>query len=86
MFILDTNAVSELRKPRGKADSNVFDWASKIATDDLYLSAITMHELELGVSLRERRDTQQGRVLRTWLEEHVIPAFAGRILPVSLSM
>ena len=83
MWLLDTNVVSELRKVRaGKADSNVSRWAERVVPSELYLSVITLHELELGVLLAERRDPAQGAVLRTWLENHVHPAFAGRILPV----
>lgn len=83
MFILDTNVVSELRKVRsGKADRNVAVWADSVNATDLYLSVITVLELEIGVQLSERRDPSQGALLRTWLNAHVLPAFAGRILPV----
>ncbi len=83
MFILDTNVVSELRKVRlGKADKHVAKWADSVAATDLYLSAISVQELEIGVQLLERRDAVQGAVFRAWLDNHVLPAFAGRILPV----
>jgi predicted nucleic acid-binding protein len=83
MLLLDTNVVSELRKVRlGKADVRVAEWADSTETPDLYLSAITVHELEIGVLRVERRDPEQGAVLRAWLDNHVLPAFAGRILPV----
>jgi len=82
-FLLDTNVVSELRKVRtGKADKRVAKWADSVSATDLYLSAISVQELETGVLLVERKDVAQGRMLRTWLEEHVLPAFSGRILPV----
>jgi toxin FitB len=49
MFILDTNVVSELRKVRtGKADVGVAEWSDRVDTADLFLSAITVQELELG--------------------------------------
>lgn len=83
MYVLDTNVVSELRKIRlGRADKNLARWAEGVDPADLYLSAITVQELEIGVLLAERRDPAQGALLRTWLEGHVLPAFAGRILPV----
>jgi len=83
MFILDTNAVSELRKIRlGKADPHVARWADSVAADSLYLSAITILELEIGVLQIERRDAPQGALLRTWLDRFVLPEFAGRIFPV----
>jgi predicted nucleic acid-binding protein len=87
MFILDTNVVSELRKAKsGKADANVIAWAASIPTASLYLSAISILELELGVLLVERRDAAQGAILRAWLDDHVIPAFAHRILAVDTAV
>ncbi len=87
MFILDTNVVSELRKIRlGRADKNVARWADSVDFVDLYLSAITVQELEIGVLLAERRDPPQGAIFRTWFESHVLPAFAGRILPVDTAV
>jgi toxin FitB len=84
MYLLDTNVVSELRKVHsGRADSNVAKWADGVDASNLYLSAITVQELEIGVLLAERRDAVQGAVLRTWLERQVLPAFMGRILPVT---
>jgi predicted nucleic acid-binding protein len=85
MLLLDTNVVSELRKVRiGKADRNVAKWAETLDTATLFISAITVHELEIGVLLAERRDSSQGAVLRLWLETLVLPAFEGRILPVDV--
>jgi len=87
MFLLDTNVVSELRKVRlGKADENVAEWADSVATPDLYLSVVTIQELEIGVLLAERRDAAKGAIFRIWLNKHVLPAFAGRILPVDLAV
>ncbi|MBC7378406.1 MAG: type II toxin-antitoxin system VapC family toxin [Burkholderiaceae bacterium] len=87
MFLLDTNVVSELRKVRlGRADKNVALWADSVDAVDLYLSAISVQELELGVLLAERRDPPQGALLRSWLESHVLPAFATRILPVDTAV
>ena len=87
MYELDTNVVSELRKNRlGKADAHVAAWADSIDAADLYLSAITVQELEIGVLLAERRDPSQGAVFRAWLNSHVLPAFAGRILAVDTAV
>lgn len=83
MYLLDTNVVSELRKARsGKADVRVVQWAEARPPSWLFLSAVTVLELETGVLQIERRDADQGRRLRQWLERQVLPAFAGRILPV----
>ena len=83
MFLLDTNVVSELRKANaGRADKFVVGWASTTPASTMYVSAITVQELEIGALLAERRDPARGLVLRRWLEEQVLPAFGGRILPV----
>lgn len=85
MFLLDTNVVSELRKAAaGRPDANVAAWALSVPALELYVSAITVLELELGVLLLERRDRLQAAVLRTWLHDRVLPAFSGRVLPVDV--
>lgn len=87
MFILDTNVVSELRKVRlGRADAHVAQWADSVESVELYLSCITVQELEIGVLLAQRRDPTQGAIFRVWLDQHVLPAFAGRILPVDTAV
>ena len=79
MYLLDTNVVSELRKAK-KTHPSVKTWAQALPAASLYLSAISILELEIGVLLVERRDRKQGGILRAWLDGHVLPAFAGRIL------
>ena len=87
MFVLDTNVVSELRKVRlGKADTNVAAWAQSVDAAHLFVSAITIMELELGVLSIERKDASQVALLRTWLEQHVLPEFSGRTLPVDTAV
>lgn len=87
MYLLDTNVVSELRKAKSdKADKNVVAWASSVSATSLYLSAITVLELETGILLVERRDPEQGAVLRSWLTAHVLPAFSDRILAVDTAV
>lgn len=87
MFVLDTNVVSELRKVRlGKADVNVAAWTQSVDAADLFVSAITIMELELGVLSVERKDATQGAMLRSWLEQHVLPEFSARTLPVDTAV
>ncbi|MDY7577548.1 type II toxin-antitoxin system VapC family toxin [Herbaspirillum sp. RTI4] len=87
MFLLDTNVVSELRKIRiGKADPHVAEWADSVNAADLYVSVITIQELEIGVLLLERRDAVQGAIFRSWLNTHVLPTFCNRILPVDTAV
>lgn len=83
MYVLDTNVLSELRKLHsGKADANVNAWAGSVDASDLFISAITIMELELGVLSIERKDASHGVLLRSWLENQVLPEFADRTLPV----
>jgi len=87
MYVLDTNVVSELRKAKsGKSDKNVAAWAASVPPSTLFLSVITILELEIGTLLVERRDTAQGAVLRAWLDSHVLPAFSGRVLPIDIAV
>ncbi|KQY16713.1 twitching motility protein PilT [Rhizobium sp. Root73] len=82
-YLLDTNVVSELRKiGDGKADANVVAWVSREDATSFFLSAITILELERGILGVQRRDARQGARLRTWLDSHVRPEFAGRIIAV----
>ena len=87
MYLLDTNIVSELRKaPSGKADLNVVQWASTANPETLYISVITVLELQMGILSMQRRDPHQGDLLRKWLEEQVLPSFEGRILPIDIDI
>ncbi|ABM57789.1 type II toxin-antitoxin system VapC family toxin [Verminephrobacter eiseniae] len=87
MYVLDTNVVSELRKVRlGKADAGVTAWAQSVDAADLFVSAITIMELALGVSSIERKDATQGAMLRSWLEQQVLPEFSDRTLPVDTAV
>ncbi len=87
MFVLDTNVVSELRKVRsGKADPQVDAWASEIPSGQLFLSSVTIHELEHGVLLAERADPAKGAVLRRWLDESVAAAFDQRVFVIDATV
>lgn len=85
MYLLDTNVVSELRKAR-KAHGSVRSWAQAIPASSLYISVISVLELEIGILLVERRDRKQGAILRTWMDGHVLPTFAGRILAIDTAI
>ncbi|CCM78873.1 type II toxin-antitoxin system VapC family toxin [Rhizobium mesoamericanum] len=82
-YLLDTNVVSELRKVGdGKADANVTKWVGAQDSHELVISVITILEIERGILTIQRRDTAQGSRLRGWMDSHVRPAFAERILPI----
>jgi predicted nucleic acid-binding protein len=87
MFLLDTNVISELRKGRaGRADANVMAWIRSVPAASLFLSAIVIQELEIGISRAERRDAAKGALLRAWLDDHVLPTFSERILSVDTAV
>lgn len=79
MYLLDTNVLSELRKGR-KAHPHVSRWATTVDAAALFLSVISIFEMEMGIRRMERRDKVQGSVLRSWLETRVLSAYQGRIL------
>lgn len=87
MYLLDTNVISELRKANtGKADPQVVAWASGVSPASLFVSVISVLELETGILLVERRDAVQGNMLRQWLETQVLPTFAERVLAVDTAV
>ena len=81
MYLLDTNIISQTRCP-DKADKRVTAWLTHTDSNNLYTSAVVMMELERGILGIERKDSQQGTILRQWLNDVVKPAFAGRVLPI----
>jgi len=85
-FLLDTNVISELRKPPAKVNEGVQGWAKTIASHLMHVSVITIMEIEIGVGRVERRDPAQGATLRAWLTNNVLPAFERRVLPVDLAV
>lgn len=87
MYLLDTNVVSELRKVgAGKGDRSVSRWSRSLDVVELFLSVVTIEEIEVGVLRIERQDPAQGKMFRTWLDEQVLPAFENRILSVDLQV
>lgn len=82
-YVLDTNVVSALRV-RGR-NRPVEAWAASVPLSDQFVTATTVAEIERGVIAKERSDTDQGAILRRWFDEHVLPAFADRVLPFNLT-
>lgn len=80
MFLLDTNVVSELRRPR-RADPNVLAFAESHSSTRFWLSSVTVLELEMGMLKMARRDPDQGRRLERWIDER-LAEFGPRILPI----
>ena len=78
-FLLDTNVPSELTRP--VPDVRVSGWVDAQDNASLYLSVVTVGELRRGLTILPlgKRRTQ----LEYWFEQHLLPLFAGRILPVT---
>ncbi len=85
MFILDTNVISEMRK-KARIDTGVAAWARSVKPAELYLSVITILELEIGAKRKARQDAAHGATLRAWIDAQVLPAFADRILPIDVAV
>ncbi|MFM2100089.1 MAG: hypothetical protein RLZZ366_1628 [Pseudomonadota bacterium] len=64
MFLLDTNVVSELRKP--KPHGAVVEWISGIAADALYLSVVTLGEIQRGIERTRAQDAAKAQLLTDW--------------------
>ena len=88
MYLLDTNVISEIRKvSRGTCDAAVAAWANDVDAQELYLSVVSIMELETGYLLLARRDVRQAAILRHWIDHDVRSAFDGdRLLPVSVEI
>jgi predicted nucleic acid-binding protein len=85
MYLVDTNVVSELRRPE-RADTNVVAWASTVPAASFFLSVISILEIELGALQIARRDAAQGAVLREWIDDQILPRFDGRILAIDTAV
>ncbi|MDR2214992.1 MAG: type II toxin-antitoxin system VapC family toxin [Nevskiaceae bacterium] len=84
MYLLDTNVLSALRKVADQRNEPVHAWAHGQDTASLFISVVSLLEIRRGIHLLEKRNDQfQAALLSVWLENHVLPAFAGRILVVS---
>jgi predicted nucleic acid-binding protein len=84
MYLLDSDVIVELRKAGSeKANENVVKWANSVPTAGTFLSAITILELEIAILEFEWQDEERGAIMRKWLDDHVIPAFDGRVLPIN---
>ena len=81
MYVLDTNVVSELRRPR-RSDPMVRSWVRRVPLPDLFTTSINLMELRTRALRLIHRQDQRGRVIEDWIENHVVRAFKGRILAI----
>ncbi|MBR1374517.1 MAG: type II toxin-antitoxin system VapC family toxin [Cardiobacteriaceae bacterium] len=84
MYLLDTNIISEIRKINsGNANIGVKNWAENNNKSLMFMSVISLFELEKGVLSLERKDTEQGKIYRYWLDKIVKVNFANKILNIT---
>jgi predicted nucleic acid-binding protein len=87
MYLLDTPIVFELRGARaGQAEPGLAAWAAGVARERLFLSAVTLVELEAAATRTARSDKAAGAALRGWIDNQVVPAFEGHILPLDAAV
>ena len=77
MYLLDTNVVSELRKP--KPHGAVLAWLQSVDDAQLFLSAVTIGEIQAGIELTREQDEAKAAELEAWLEQ---VAAAYNVLPM----
>lgn len=83
MHLLDTPVVLALRDAKAAGgDAGLSLWASGVARQSLFVSALTLHELERHAAHALHRDRNVGALWRDWIDGSVMRAFDGRILPV----
>ena len=81
-YLLDTNVVSEIRKPN--RDAAVSTWFADVESREIFLSVLVVGEIRQGIDrLRRRRDRKQADVIEKWLLQ-LKDDFSERLLPVSL--
>jgi predicted nucleic acid-binding protein len=79
-FLLDTNVVSEIRKPR--PNPNLQAWLASVPEADLYLSVLVVGEIRQGVERLRRRDPARVAPYEVWLSE-LVRQFADRLVPIT---
>jgi toxin FitB len=84
-YLLDTNVLSELRKPESKRNPGLTAWMSSVKADELFLSVLVVGEICKGIEQLRARDPDQAIVLHAWLER-IETFYADRILPITLDI
>jgi predicted nucleic acid-binding protein len=78
-WLLDTNVLSELRRPR--PDQKVVAFVTRVALDQLHISVVTLAEIRFGIELVG--EPNRRAELNEWLTHKVRPMFDGRVLPIT---
>ena len=67
MYLLDTNVISELRKP--KPHGAVIAWLQSVPDNEVFISALTLGELQAGVERTRRQDAEKAASIETWIDQ-----------------
>ena len=87
MYLLDTNILGDIRKSHHPNCPALFkQWLNHVDLNLCYLSVISIYEIEQGILRKERTDTIQGQLLRTWFEQKIQPEFHHRILDLNTNI
>ena len=85
MFLLDTVVISELRKPLRQRNRNLVNWIKAVSSRDLFISVVTIGEIERGIEQQQRLNSEFAASLTAWLDV-VLRTYEGRILPVDIAV
>jgi predicted nucleic acid-binding protein len=85
MYLVDTDVLSELRKPAHIGSHSAREWIAAKDADDLFISVITVMEIAVGIARLRRRDSDQAERIQAWLDDQVLDAFAGRVIPIGIA-
>jgi len=85
MFLLDTVVISELRKPLRQRNPNLVNWIKAVSSRDLFISVVTIGEIERGIEQQQRLNPGFAASLTAWLDV-VLRTYEGRILPVDIAV
>jgi len=85
MFLLDTVVISEFRKPPRRRNRNVVRWITRVPSEDLFVSVLTIGEIERGIERLRQTEPAFSESLQIWLDV-ILRAYEGRILPVTVAV
>ncbi|WP_077146779.1 PIN domain-containing protein [Sphingopyxis sp. KK2] len=85
MYLLDTDVVLDLREARAESAA-LAGWAQRISRHAMFLSALSIVELDNAAALAGKQGKAVGAAWRSWIDDQLLPAFEGRIVPVDLAV
>jgi len=85
MFLLDTVIISELRKPLHQRNPNLVKWIEAVSSQDLFVSVVTIGEIERGIERQRQVNPQFAANLAVWVDV-ILRTYEGRILPVDIAI